>query len=143
MKTVTDFDPSFEGIIQLGSCYGNMLGFTPDKFEEGSYLWLNRGAIYLSMMMTKGKGNFRALVAEILRRGYAVKIPTPLGRMQQILLKNAATYVHTKEYDPNCEEWGDVWVAYPKGKKVKMLAACDCGRIEHGRHHMNCPAGAP
>ena len=97
-----------EGEIPLNSDRGWLLGFTSDRFD--GYLWKTEGAIMVSLITSYRRGNFRQLAERILKSGLAVKIPTPLGRMQEIVRK--AGYRETQEeYEPfgPC----DVWVLEP------------------------------
>ncbi len=82
-----------DGMIAFGSKEAEELGFTPDKFD--GYLWKQDDAIIISLIVSKAKGNFKELVDKIRSFGLAVKIPTPLGRMQNIVKKNG--YRHTIE----------------------------------------------
>lgn len=75
-----------DGIILLGSESAQILGFTSDKF--GGYLWKDGNAIIISLITSHVKGNFKSLIERIRSLGFAVKIPTPLGRMEQIVIKN-------------------------------------------------------
>lgn len=61
------------------------LGFTEDLFE--GYLWKNDGEIMISLIFSReaGKGNFSKLVKRIEEAGYTVAVPTPIGKMPEIL----------------------------------------------------------
>lgn len=98
-----------DGPILLDSDRAQSLGFTSDKFD--GYLWKIQDAILISFIVSKQRGNFRQLVQRIHQLGLTVKVPTPLGRMQEILLKNG--YQHTQEFDANSGEYVDVWVLKP------------------------------
>lgn len=74
-----------DGIIDLHTDRGRELGFTSDRFE--GYLWKKGESITISFIVSKQRGNFRELVRVIHGRGWAVSIPTPLGRMLQIVAK--------------------------------------------------------
>ena len=75
-----------DGIIELDSDSGRELGFTSERF--GGYLWKTGNYITVSLIMSNKRGNFRELVECIQHRGYGVIIPTPLGRMEEIVRKN-------------------------------------------------------
>lgn len=62
-------------------------GFTSDRFENDSYLWHEKGRIMISFIVSveKGKGYFSQLVKAIEADGFKVAVPTPSGRMQDIL----------------------------------------------------------
>jgi len=76
-----------DGMIAFGSKEAEILGLTPDKFD-GTWLWKNDDTIIISFIISRAKGNFKALVDRIRSLGFAVEIPTPLGRMQDIVIKN-------------------------------------------------------
>lgn len=110
MNQVSQFE---DGIIHLDSDLGKLLGFTSDRFGEKSYLWKLNGAIVISLITLSLKtGNLRELVHKILESGFRVEIPTPIGRMREIVEKCG----YVKEYR-NCEltkESVEVWVLYGK-----------------------------
>ena len=78
-----------EGMIKVDSEFGKFLGFTSDKFEEGSYLWgePKNNLIYISFIWALKKGAFRNLMQKIEKLGLIFKIPTPLERMLEIGIK--------------------------------------------------------
>lgn len=96
-----------DGIIFPNTDRGEFLGLTFDKFHAGSYLFKQGDYIYISFIQSKAKGNFKQLINEISKRGYRIKIPTPLKDMERIVKKNG--YEKTIEHDP---ELGpiEVWV---------------------------------
>lgn len=99
-----------DGIINLDTDRAKVLGFTSDKYD--GYLWKQGDAVMVSFIMSKQRGNFRELVHRIHALGLTVKVPTPLGRMQEILMKNG--YQHTQEpFDEELGEMVDVWVLKP------------------------------
>jgi hypothetical protein len=101
-------------MIAIDSARGKELGFTSDRFTTDSYLWEFPERIMVSLITSKAKGNFKALVAAIHAQGKAVAVPTPLGRMQRIVEKNG--YVHTLEpvEDAGVVVGGcDVWTCSP------------------------------
>ena len=55
-------------------------GFSESLFND-SFLWKAGNEIYLSLIISQhpGRGNVRRLIKNILKEGYIVKIPTPLG----------------------------------------------------------------
>ena len=100
-----------DGIIKLDSLRARELGFTSDRFD--GYLWKKDKAIIISFIVSRQRGNFRSLVERILSRGWAVKVPTPLGRMREIVKKNG--YVMTVEpFDDNDPTPCEVWTLKPK-----------------------------
>jgi hypothetical protein len=105
-------------IIDLDSEMGKEFGFTSDKFSG----WLGLGEdndIYISCIFAirRGQGDFRRLVKTILSKGYTVKIPTPLGKMAEIVMKNG--YKKTEEYFPEAGEMCEVWVLKCEKEAVK------------------------
>lgn len=90
-----------DGIIKLDSTEGKELGFTSDKFH--GYLWKKDNTITISLIeaVNEGKGYFKKLINTILRKGYRVEIPTPLGRMKYIVKKNGYTQQMVKDKDTN------------------------------------------
>lgn len=76
-----------DGIIELDSERGARFRFTSDRFGHGSYLWKLGGTIIVSFIESLNKGNFRELAEAILASGLCVKVPTPLGRMREIVCK--------------------------------------------------------
>lgn len=97
-----------DGMIELDSECGLSLRFTSDRYGRGSYLWKKDGAIIVSFIESLSKGNFRELAKAIIASGLRVEIPTPIGRMEEIVRK--AGYTQTF---PFCEQFGEsveVWV---------------------------------
>ena len=74
------------GIIEIDSDAGKEIGFTSDRFY--GYLWKTDDSIVISFIESHKRGNFRQLVEKILDLGLRVDIPTPLGRMEDIVNKN-------------------------------------------------------
>jgi len=99
-----------EGIIRLDSEVGDALGFTSDKFLDGSYLWKMGDYIYISFIVSreKGKGNLSKLIETIHEKGYGIKVPTPFSRMKTILIKKG--FVRTEETSERYPEPVEVWV---------------------------------
>jgi len=73
------------GIITLDSKRGKLLGFTSNLFE--GYLWKKDDTIIISFIVSKqeGQGNLSKLFNNILKKGYKVNVPTPMGKMLQIV----------------------------------------------------------
>jgi hypothetical protein len=95
-----------DGIITFNSQIAQSLGFTRDKFSGDSYLWKIGNSIYISNIESKekGKGYLRSLFESIEANNLAVKVPTPLRRMQEILQKN--NFVPIVDDNMECEVWG-------------------------------------
>ncbi len=87
-----------------------MLGYSSSMFE--GHLWRVGGAIYIWKIRSKepGKGHLSALVQKILDSGYTVKVPTPVGRMAEIVRHMGFT--RTVEYDPELQPY-EVWIKEP------------------------------
>lgn len=100
-----------DGIIRIDSEPAIALGFTSDRFHLGSYLWKLNNTIIISFIASNARGNFRQLVNTILHHGYAIEIPTPLGRMEQIVAKNG--YRHEQRFCDQLGELIDVWRLEP------------------------------
>jgi len=121
--------PLLDGIIELDTERGNLLGFTSDRFD--GYLWKSGDAVLVSFIVSKRRGNFRELVRRIHALGLTVKVPTPLGRMQEILLKNG--YQHTQEpFDMEPGEMVDVWVLRPSNTQAEGRASRTLPRLVGG-----------
>lgn len=85
-----------EGQINLDDDSAKIIGFTSDRFD--GYLWRSGAAIIISFIASRARGNFRALVERIVELGLRVDVPTPLGRMESIVVRNG--YRHRIEEDP-------------------------------------------
>lgn len=83
------------------------LGFYKKHFE--GWLWKKDNAIYISMVISlnSGQGNLSRLFEKILKHGYTIKVPTPLGKMIPILKKKKfyPTQEPNKEYGEDVEVW--------------------------------------
>lgn len=106
-----------ESMVTPGDPFGVSVGFTKEDFDGQSYLCIIGDAVWISLIMVRAKaeeepkrtisrmpertGKFKAMIEKIRAKGYRVKIPTPLGRMGEIVRK--AGYVQTVEGD--CEVW--------------------------------------
>ncbi len=87
------------------------LGFTSDKFTSESYLGKKGDYIYLSFIHSQkeGKGYLSQLMRNIFRASYGVKIPTPMGKMEEIVRKKE--FIQTWEYSKAMgDEPVEVWV---------------------------------
>lgn len=98
-----------DGCILPSSDSGNQFGFTKELFGC-SWLWKHGDSIYTSFIRSEhpGKGNLSRLFDNILKAGYKIKVPTPLGRMQAILIKKGFKQTYEDcEMDPDepCEVW--------------------------------------
>ena len=103
---MTSLATSPDGIVELDSDRGRLLGFTTDRFD--GYLWKKGDYIWVSFIVSKAKGNFRELVERICSLGMGVKVPTPLGRMTEIVRK--AGYRETFEWVEKIGEAVETWV---------------------------------
>jgi len=97
-----------DGIIELDSKFGKELGFTSDKFD--GWLWKKDGDIWISFIQSKkeGKGNLSRLFDAISKRGYKIKVPTPMGKMRLILVKKG--FKPTVEFVEEIKEPVEVWI---------------------------------
>ena len=103
-----------DGIIELDSEAGKELGFTSDKFIDGSrsqigsYLWKKEGYIFISFIQSKEnrKSHLSKLFDAILSKGYGIKVPIPSALMEAILRKKGfeRTEEHSEQHG-NVEVW--------------------------------------
>ena len=99
-----------DGCINLDTERGKALGFTSDRFD--GYLWKAGDTVVISFIVSLKKGNFKQLVDTILSLGLSVQVPTPLGRMRDILERNG--YTQSFKF---CEEFGEdveLWTLQPR-----------------------------
>ena len=87
-----------DGIIRVDSQLGQELGFTKDKFSPDSYLWKDGDRIIISLIFSikEGEGYLSELFDTIESMGYRVAVPTPLARMQAILINKGFVW-HDEE----------------------------------------------
>lgn len=86
-----------DGIINPDSEFGKEIGFTSDLF--GGYLWKSgkRIIVALAGSLKPNKGNLSKLFSNIEQAGFEVVVPTPLGKMQSILIRKGFGMFY--EYD--------------------------------------------
>lgn len=74
------------GQINLDSEFGRQIGFTSDKFDYDCYLWgePDNNRVWLSLIISKKKGNFCKLIQNLQKNNIKFCIPTPSNRMQEI-----------------------------------------------------------
>lgn len=96
-----------DGMIEVGSEEGMRFGFTADRFQPHSYLWRQGNTIIVSFIASVNprRGAFRQLVEEIRRQGFRVAVPTPLGRMQEIVIKNGYKHEVQDTEHGACDVW--------------------------------------
>ena len=101
-----------DGFMEPSSCkLAKELGFTSDKFTSGSYLGKSGDYIYLSFIQSKveGQGYLSQLIKNTIKLGYGVKIPTPMGKMEEIVRSKG--FIQTWEYSKAFgDEPVEVWV---------------------------------
>ena len=89
-------------MIAVDSDKGKGFGFTSDKWEDDSYLWMDEAnrRVLLSLVIARypGKGALTDLIKSIEVLGLKVAVPCPLAQMKAILRK--------WDFRPN-EEWSD------------------------------------
>ena len=90
----------------------NSYGFTRKKFS--GWMWQFGKTAYLSMIISNNpnRGNFRKLIQNLLNAGYTVKIPSPLGRMLDIVKKNGYTPIKEFSKEYGCDI--NLWVKGPR-----------------------------
>jgi hypothetical protein len=93
-------------------------GFSPDLFD--GWLWKMGDAVIISFIecLVPGKGHFKRLVENILSNGFAVRIPTPLGKMERIVKENG--YVQSFEYDKDFGEEVEIWTKRPPADNAEV-----------------------
>lgn len=101
--------PLPEGVVHPGDDVGRQLQFTAERFE--GYLFVRGEAVYISFILSRqrGAGHLRALFEAIWQRGYTVKVPTALPRMQAILAHWDFTQVQESDAEFGVDGI-DVWV---------------------------------
>lgn len=90
-----------DGIIRPGrSKLARELDFTPEKFNDTSFLWKIGEYIYISFIESRnpGEGHFSQLLKNIYKKGYGVKVPNPFPSMKEILEKKG--FIQTYETNP-------------------------------------------
>lgn len=94
------------GIIELNSKIGKQLEFTADKYS--GFLWKRDKYIYISVIECnhKRQGDLNRLFDNILKAGYGIKVPSPLGLMELILQKKGFIKTYESVIDSgDCEVW--------------------------------------
>ncbi len=102
-----------DGEISLGTPFAQKLGFTPDKFQGGSYLWKTGSYITVSFIASteSSKGYLRSLFDRIVELGYGIRVPTPFPRMEKICLKYG--FEKQTEYIPEMQDMLELMVFEP------------------------------
>lgn len=80
-----------EKLIEVDSDFGKIIGFTSNKFDSDSYLYLDKKyfAIWISLIISKEehKGNLLNLLNNLKSLKFNIIIPTPSNRMLTISKK--------------------------------------------------------
>lgn len=80
-----------EKLIEVDSDFGKIIGFTSDKFENDSYLFLDKKyfAVWVSLVISKEehKGNLLNLLNNLKSLKFNIIIPSPSDRMLSISKK--------------------------------------------------------
>lgn len=94
-------------------------GFTPDRWEDGTYVFLEKGTIWFSMMIAAKQraGYLTHLFNAVKADGFKVKVPTPFPKMEAWLKKNG--FKQTYEYSEDFCESVEVWVEAEPNQEVK------------------------
>jgi len=121
--TVRAWEPGLEvigEIISVDSEAGRRLGFTSDVFARKCQLFRHDGCVYVQIIEVlehlRGRGHFTALLNRLWGRGYVVKVPNPLRRMELRLQGDG--FERTDE--PSLTEPGTrtvVYVRLPPGRE--------------------------
>jgi hypothetical protein len=106
-------DEMEDGVIEVDSDRGKVIAFTSRIWAKESFLWKRGNVIFISAIMSiePGDGSFREMVRMFSACGYTVKIPTPTGKMVDIVRK--CGYRHEKDFSEEMGEEVDVWVLDP------------------------------
>lgn len=103
-----------DGMISLGTHSASLFGFTANRFREDSYLWRTGDYIYISLIFSKtpGRGHLSTLFNTILGHGFGIKVPNPLGHMEEILRAKGFTKTTETSRHPESgqELTSEVWV---------------------------------
>ena len=101
-----------DGIINLDSALGRIIGFTSERFTHGSYLWKDKNIMWISFISSKiqGKGYFHDLMAELTKQNFTVKIPTPMGLMKVYVQKHGFKRTLEETEIVGHKEVVEVWV---------------------------------
>jgi hypothetical protein len=96
------------GIVWPGSEEGESYGFSLERFDPRSYMYVDRDCVYISHIHTTviGLGYFHDLVVSLLSKGLTIKVPAPYQKMKRILQHYGARL--TIEFDARmgpCEVW--------------------------------------
>lgn len=93
-----------DGFRPAGSEFANQVGFTSERFD--GYLWEDKDTCYLSLVISKqpGQGHLSEVLSALTKLGYTVKVPNPIGTMQNILIK--------KGFAPSQED-PSMWIQTP------------------------------
>lgn len=111
-----------DGEISLDTPFAVELGFTSDKFANGSYLWKKDNYIIISFIISlfEGQGNLSRLFKTIESKGFGIKVPTPFAHMKAIIKKKG--FRETLEpFAPEADimDLCDVWVLDPIAERFK------------------------
>jgi len=108
-------EPKPRGPILPGHPEAESLGFHSGLFD--GYLFIDPDYVYVSAItsLKPGEGNLSALFNTILNAGLGIKVPTPLGRMEEILKHKgfSKTVVFWEEMEENI----DLWVLEPTSRQ--------------------------
>lgn len=74
-----------DGMVLPDTRRGRKLGLTTDRFDKDSYLWIKGMVVMVSLIISLEKGNLRRLFKQLWSLGYAIHVPTPVGKMPAIL----------------------------------------------------------
>lgn len=108
---------------------GKKFGFTSDIFNVGSYLWIHKKALWLSMIIVReGKrrqGYFTKFLLQAMAK-YRIKVPTPTVAMKHIVEKHG--FNRTVEWVEEMEEDVEVWY-HKKHSAPEFCETQNCNNI--------------
>lgn len=113
-------------IVNLEDPFADEVGFTRDRFD--GYLWRIGQVVYISLVVSKqpGEGHLSALFEALSSRGYTVRVPTPLAKMEAIL--RGKGFEEKREWWEEIEDYGTVWEKPPPcfvGVEVVIGERCE------------------
>jgi len=99
----------YDGIIELDSEFAKVIGFTSNKFM--GYLWKEGNIITISLIESRveGSGYLRELFHLIELKGFKIKVPNPLPKMQSIL-EHYGFSMHIEPFAPELDNYDPVEV---------------------------------
>lgn len=129
-------DKAEDRILNHGDPICEKVGFTPNNFN--GYLWIKGNCIYIPFIVSLDPytGNFSKLVKSILDHGYICAVPTPLGRMREIVehLGFYQIFRYEEAVGENVEYWikkdNNMTVEHDLEQQKEMIAQLNKEQID-------------